>query len=238
MSYKLRVSSYNYVMKVIPTLLTTTKEECVREINLFQKYFDRIQLDVADGKLVPNITTQIEEIKTLILEKKVNISKKVSYDFHLMVRDYAPELKTIIELNQLGVTIGTILINAALYPNIEDLTNRYEFSIGLDVFPPVQIDDLARKYNLIKIPTFQIMTVNPGFQGSPFLPNMLMKIQQLRKKDYRGEIMIDGGVNDNTITTIMNAQERPDFLCIGSYLTKAGTDLKNRIEKLKNLNRL
>ena len=138
-------------MKVIPTLLTTTKEECVREINLFQKYFDRIQLDVADGKLVPNITTQIEEIKTLILEKKVNISKKVSYDFHLMVRDYNRELKKIIKLNQLGVTIGTVLINAALTPDIEALTSQYEFSIGLDVFPQVQIDDLARKYNLIKI---------------------------------------------------------------------------------------
>ena len=159
----------------------------------------------------------------------------MSYDFHLMVRDYNPELKKIIKLNQLGVAIGTVLINAALTPDIEALTSQYEFSIGLDVFPQVQIDDLARKYNLIKIPTLQIMTVNPGFQGSSFLPNMLMKIQQLRKKDYRGEIMIDGGVNDDTISIIMNAKERPDFLCIGSYLIKAGGDLENRIEKLKRL---
>ena len=222
-------------MKVIPTLLTTTKEECARQLSLFQKYFGRIQLDIADGKLVPNVTTQIEEIETLILEKKVNISKKVSYDFHLMVRDYNPELKKIIKLNQLGVTIGTVLINAALTPDIEALTSQYGFSIGLDVFPQVQIDNLARKYSLSKIPSFQIMTVNPGFQGSPFLPNMLMKIQQLRKKDYRGEIMIDGGVNESTMSIIESANNRPDFLCVGSYLTKSGEELENRIEKLKNL---
>lgn len=222
-------------MQAIPTLLTTTKEECAREISLFQKYFNRIQLDIADGKLVPNVTTQIEEIESLILEKKVSISKKVSYDFHLMVRDYNPELKKLIKLKQLGVSVGTVLINAAFDPDIDGLTSQFEFSIGLDVFPQVQIDDLARKYNLIKIPTFQIMTVNPGFQGSPFLPNMLMKIQQLRKKDYSGEIMIDGGVNESTISIIQSENTRPDFLCIGSYLTKAGADLENRIGKLKNL---
>ena len=222
-------------MKVIPTLLTTTKEECAREINLFQKYFDRIQLDIADGKLVPNVTTQIEEIESLISEKKVNISEKVRYDFHLMVDNYALELKKITKLNQQGVIVNTVLINSLHRPDIEGLTSQYGFSIGLDVFPQVQIDDLARKYNLIEIPTLQIMTVNPGFQGSSFMPDMLMKIQQLRKKDYRGEIMVDGGVNESTMSIIESANNRPDFLCVGSYLTKSGEELENRIEKLKNL---
>ncbi len=222
-------------MKVIPTLLTTNKDECATQLTLFQKYFDRIQLDIADGKLVSNVTTQIEEIESLISEKKVEIKKNVRFDFHLMVRDYAPELKKIIKLNQLGVSIGTVLTNALQHPDIEGLTGQFGFSIGLDVFPQVQIEDLVLEYNVSKIPTFQIMTVNPGFQGSPFLPNMLMKIDQLRKNDYRGEIMIDGGVNANTIPIISSAVSKPDFLCIGSYLTKAGADLEKRIEDLKNL---
>jgi len=222
-------------MQVIPTLLTTTEEQCADEISLFQKYFDRIQLDIADGKLVPNVTTQIDQIEKIILENKVSISKKVSYDFHLMVHDYNPDLKKIIKLNQLGVTVGTVLINAALHPDIEDLTSQYELTIGLDVFPQVQIDDLALEYNLLKIPAIQIMTVNPGFQGSPFMPDMLIKIEQLSKNNYRGQTMIDGGVNDSTISVIENAKNKPDFLCIGSYLTKAGDDFESRIEKLKRL---
>jgi len=222
-------------MKVIPTLLTTTKEECAREISLFQKYFGRIQLDIADGKLVPNVTTQIEEIESLISEKKVNISEKVRYDFHLMVDNYALELKKISKLNQQGVIVNTVLINSLHHPNIEGLTSQYEFAIGLDIFPQVQIEDLVLEYNISKVPTIQVMTVNPGFQGSPFLPNMLMKIDQLRKNDYRGEIMIDGGVNPNTILTISQANSKPDFLCVGSYLTKAGENLEKRIEELKNL---
>ncbi|OGK13324.1 hypothetical protein A3A93_03050 [Candidatus Roizmanbacteria bacterium RIFCSPLOWO2_01_FULL_38_12] len=219
-------------MQIIPTLLTTTVEEFIEQMNVFQKYFDRIQLDIADGKLVSNVTTHIEEIESLILDKKVDISSKVSFDFHLMVSDYAAELQKIIKLNQIGLNIKTILINASLHPDIEAMIDLHEFSIGLDVFPEVQIDDLALEYNLTKIPSIQIMTVNPGFQGSPFLPNMLMKIEQLSKNDYRGEIMIDGGVNENTLPIINSKEYRPDLLCVGSYLTKAGEKLEERIALL------
>ncbi len=222
-------------MKTIPTLLTLDRFELSDQLELFQQYFDRIQIDVADGVLVENVTTQIDELLELISPNYIDLDPKTSYDFHLMVKNYKGELAKIAKLKDQQVNVNTVLINASLFPKIDALSKEYNFSIGLDVFPDVQIDDIALHYDLKAIKSIQIMTVEPGFQGSPFLPNMLTKIQQLREKGYKQEILIDGGVNDTTIPKINAAKNQPDIICVGSYLTKAGDDLKMRIDELRKL---
>jgi len=220
-------------MKTVPTLLTTTNEEFVKQIELFQKYYSRLQLDIADGILVPNKTTQIEDIASLIREERIIIDKKTVFDFHLMVKDFDKELEKIARLQELQVHVNVALVNAALTPHLAKLAESYTFSIGLDVSPTVEVADLARQYNLGSVSAIQIMTVTPGFQGSPFLPEMLNKITQLREQDYSGEILIDGGVNSMTIPVIQSSPNPPDVICIGSYLTKAGGELEERVKELK-----
>lgn len=222
-------------MKTVPTLLTTSTEEFIAQMNTFQRYFDRIQLDIADGNLVPNTTTQIDDILEAISEDRVTIFPNTTFDFHLMVADYEPELEKIVKIQEHNVRVNTVLINASHEINIGKLNSVYTFSIGLDVFPDTTIDNLAHEYDLDSVPNVQIMTVNPGFQGSPFLPQMLQKIEQLRVQHYNGEILIDGGVNSNTLQTISSRVYKPDIICIGSYLTKAGNDLDYRISELKKL---
>ncbi len=222
-------------MKVIPTLLTTTREEFIEQMKLFQPYYSRIQLDIGDGNLVTNLTTQIDEIIDLLDKDMVTFFPSVEFDFHLMVKDYEKELPKIVTLQEKGIKVNTVLINAALHPDIPTLASQYTFSIGLDIFPEVTVNDIATRYDLEYIPAIQIMTVNPGFQGSPFLPDMLKKLEQLRAEDYKDSLLIDGGINEKTLPTILSAKTGPDFLCIGSYLTKAGEELKSRVERLKNL---
>lgn len=222
-------------MKVIPTLLTTTASEFIEQMALFQKYYQRIQLDIGDGDLVSNTTVQIDEIISLTEGKRVTFFPHVEFDFHLMVRDFEEELQKIKKMQSLGMKINTVLINAGLHPNILKLTDEYQFAIGLDTFPDITQVELARQYDLKTIPTIQVMTVTPGFQGSPFLPDMLLKIEHLRVENYKGIIMIDGGVNGETIPLIQSKKYTPDFLCIGSYLTKAGDQFEKRVQELNNL---
>ena len=222
-------------MKTIPTLLTLDRLELSDQLELFQQYFDRIQIDVADGILVPSITTQIDELLELISPNYIDLDPKTSYDFHLMVKNYKGELAKIAKLKDQQVNVNTVLINASLFPKIDVLSKEYNFSIGLDIFPNVQIDDIALHYDLKAIKSIQVMTVEPGFQGSPFLPDMLTKIQQLREKGYKQEILIDGGINSTTIPEINAAKNQPDIICVGSYLTKAGDELENRIDLLKKI---
>ena len=223
-------------MNIIPTLLTTTIIEFKKQIELFQKPFPRIQLDIADGKWVSNKTVQIEEIIDLIKNNEVKIDETTSFDFHLMVKDYATELQKIQKFTDIGIKVDTVLINFKLKPNIVQLTAQYpQLTIGLDLNPEISVQLVEQHYNLKDINALQIMSVNPGFQGSPFLPEVLEKIQHLRNYDYRGTIFIDGGINAKTIPVIMKKEYKPDFLCIGSYLTTAENDLEERSEYLKSL---
>lgn len=220
-------------MKTVPTLLTTTPEEFISQINIFQRYYDRIQLDIADGNLVPNVTTQIDEILQIITQNRQLITDSVQFDFHLMVSEYEAELEKIVKMQEQNIQVNTVLINAKHEVNIGKLNSSYSFSIGLDIFPDTTMESFAHNYDPDLIPSIQIMTVNPGFQGSPFLPEMLQKIEQLRVQGYSGEILIDGGVNSSTLPSITSQLYKPDIICIGSYLTKAGNDLEQRVNELK-----
>ena len=87
-------------------------------------------------------------------------------------------------------------------------------------------------YELRTMNCIQIMSVNPGFQGSKFLPETLKKIRALRQLDYGSDIYLDGGINERTIPIIKSQKDPPDFLCIGSFLTKS-IDPKKTTEDLK-----
>ena len=202
-------------MKTVPTLLTLDRLELSDQLEIFQPYYERIQIDVADGVLVPNVTTQIDELNELLERDLIDIKPETVFDFHLMVRDYKKELEKIKEFQKYA-TVNLVLINADLKVDITKLTDQYDFAIGLDISPEREISSLARQYDLNNIDSIQIMTVEPGFQGSPFLSEMLMKIQQLRELHYKNEILIDGGVNSDTIPTISGQKFKPDIICIGS----------------------
>jgi pentose-5-phosphate-3-epimerase len=78
------------------------------------------------------------------------------------------------------------------------------------------------------------MSVVPGVQGNPFLPNTLKKIEQLRVLGYRNKIFLDGAVNDKTIPFINKQKFKPDVVCPGSFLTKA-KDLEKNVKYLDKL---
>ena len=76
------------------------------------------------------------------------------------------------------------------------------------------------------------MTVNPGFYGSPFLPEMLEKISKLRSLAPDLNIEVDGGVTDKTIDLVNKAGA--NMFVSGSYIVKSN-NVKNSIEVLKKI---
>ena len=221
-------------MYIMPTILTTTQDDFENEMNLFSKHFSRIQLDVADGKMAPNVTVQIPDMIASFQAHALRIDHSVVFDFHLMVQDFEKELVNILQFSQFA-KVGVILVNVSLHPNLVALKHTYpDFAIGLDVYPDAQIIDLAHHYDLSEVPAIQLLSVTPGFQGSPFKPEVLEKIEQLRDLYYKNKIFMDGGINATTIPQIVGKKHKPNFLCVGSYLTKAGAELEERIKYLRS----
>lgn len=220
-------------MQVIPALLNNTFEEFITQFNSLQKYYRRFSIDIIDGEYANNKTIQIKELVEIIKQKKVTIEKNTIFDFDLMVVDYERYIKDLESITDIIPIANVFIHDSALKDS--PLPNSNKISIGLSIDPQGRIDVLEQKYNLKRISAIQIMTIIPGFQGQSFKPELLDKIDQLRGIGYRSPIFIDGSVNDHTIPIIKGRSNPPDYLCIGSYLTKAGDELPARVKRLEEL---
>jgi len=219
-------------MNIIPALLTDNQKSLLSQIKKLSSYFKYFQIDIADGLFVPNKTLGIENILTAIKEEDSCLLKDFSFDFHLMVKDWPKEIKKLNKLKKI-INIKNVLIHYSVWLTVQSpLSNSFDFPLGIVLNPQDSVDQLIKKVDLQSISTIQIMSVNPGFQGSTFIKETVKKIGQLRKLNYKKPILLDGGINKKTLPFILLQKYRPDVLCIGSFLTKA-KDLDQRISWLK-----
>jgi len=226
------VSCYNLYMQIVPAPLEKNASSLVAQIERLSPYFQTFQVDIADGIFVPNKTVQIDEIASYLTDNRQPITEKLTFDFHLMVKDYVKDIEKLKKLRNL-LKIRNVFIHFSLSPNYPLLATNYpQFSFGLVLNPEDSVEQLAINFQLSTIHCIQIMSVSPGFQGSPFIPETLKKVEQLRLKDYRNKIYLDGAINQDTIPLILSLKNQPDYLCIGSFLTKA-ENLKERVDYLK-----
>ena len=220
-------------MEIIPAVLTHTKDEFISQLTALSPYYNRFQIDIADGRFVPNTTLELADINQVFPQETSNIQ----LDFHLMVQDYNTQISQIKELLS-KININTVFIHAtATTPEVfqQLLTDINDFNVGLVLNPEDSVNEIARSYPLRIIKAIQVMTIHPGFQEQSFIPETLKKIQELREHGYTNSIYIDGGINEQSLPIITSSKYEPDFLCIGSYLTHHLDLLKERIDNLKDL---
>ena len=216
-------------MDIIPAVLTNSPEELPSQLSALHTVFNRAQIDIADGVFVPNITLPTDQIVEIIQN---NVEGMYQFDFHLMVEDPLPHL---ISLHNSKLQIDTVFIHKTALQKLngESTLSQYRFSTGVVLNPEDMVEE-----NLSLLTTFshlQIMTVYPGFQGSAFLPEMLEKIDVLRKSGYKGKLYVDGGINDQSVRSIAARNNKPDVLCVGSYFTHHLDTLQNQLDTLKRI---
>jgi ribulose-phosphate 3-epimerase len=201
--------------KIIPAIIAKNQDELNKKLSKIENYFDLVQLDVMDNKFVPNTSLFFD----FSLPKM-----SCRFEAHLMVKD--PE--NWIEKN--GNKVDTILVHFESDYNIEkiiEIVKKQGKKLGFVLNPETPIDKI---YGFIdELDQVLIMTVNPGFYGSPFLPDMLEKIKELRKRKISLDIEVDGGITDKTIGLVDSAGA--NMFVSGSYIVKAD----NIEESIKNL---
>lgn len=216
-------------MRICPSILEFKAEDYVKKIERLSPYYQYFQVDIADGILVDNKTATLDEF---INEINKDRFQTLTFDFHLMVKNYQDDIKKLETIKNI-INIKNIFIHLSVVNNFAfDVLSFSPFPVGLVLNPEDEVETLRKKFNLEKIPFLQIMSVIPGAQGKPFVPETLNKIEQLRLLNYRKEIFLDGSVNDKTMPVINSLKFKPDVVCPGSFLTKA-QDLKNNVEYLK-----
>ncbi len=188
---------------------------------------DMIHVDVMDGHFVPNLTIGPPVIRAL---KK---QSSMIFDVHLMI---TPVHKYIEAYSDAGADIITIhpettddLDSSIL--KIKELNKK----VGVSLNPETKIDIIVE--HLKKIDLVLIMSVNPGFGGQKFMPEVLEKVKSLKKiQEKEGlnfDIEIDGGINfDNSKTAI---EAGANILVSGTTIFKSNNgDIKKNIELLRS----
>jgi len=222
-----------YNMQICPSILEPDIKSLLATIDRLSPFYKYFQIDIADGIYVPNKTVQIDDLIYHLSNQVTKLPTNFIFDFHLMVKDYKTEIEKLEKLRNL-ITIENVFIHFDLLPNYQLLTTNYSLSIGLALNPKDSATDLTTHYPLPTTPCIQIMSVVPGVQGNPFLPETLKKIEQLRLLGYKSKIFLDGAVNDKTLPFINSLKYKPDVICPGSFLAKA-KDLEKNVEYLNML---
>ncbi|MDB2655874.1 ribulose-phosphate 3-epimerase, partial [Candidatus Pelagibacter bacterium] len=185
-------------IQISPSILSADFSQLGNEIKRLEEGgADMIHVDVMDGHFVPNLTIGPPVIKAL--RKQCSIK----FDVHLMI---SPVHKYIEAYADAGADIITIHPEAT--ENLEESISKIKSlnkKVGVSLNPESKLD-LITNY-LEKIDLVLIMSVNPGFGGQKFMPEVLDKVKQLKeiksKNNMNFDIEIDGGINfDNCQSAI------------------------------------
>ncbi len=193
-------------------------KEHIKKINNSEA--DYIHFDVMDGKFVENKNLSLKE-----LEEYIKISQK-KIDVHLMVTSPKKYIDLLSLYNVSYITIHKEIDN---YKDMLALIKSYGIKAGLAINPETEISDIIN--DLKDISYVLIMGVHPGKSGQKFISKTEDKIDELKalinKENLNVKIGIDGGVCDETIEKLKNA----DIIVSASYIL----DNFDNIEKIKKL---
>ncbi|MDD5103937.1 MAG: ribulose-phosphate 3-epimerase [Candidatus Peribacteraceae bacterium] len=200
---------------IAPSILSADMKRLPEEIRSIEPYADWLQIDVMDGHFVPNTAFPVEMVRT--------IETSLPLDIHLMVQDPVQYVQGFLPLRPKNITfhaeaVADTASRRALMQAIRD--GGATVGIAINPSTPLQaIDDVLGEVDLLLV-----MSVNPGFGGQAFIPDVLEKVIEARRKHPALMIQMDGGIDASTAPLCIRAGA--NNLVSGNFIFRAADRAK------------
>lgn len=213
-------------IEIAPSILSANFANLMKDIDKIKDAgIHMLHVDVMDGHLVPNITFGPQMIADL------HRATKLKLDCHLMI-DNPDEFATLFAKAGGDMIMVHVESSPHIYRVIQEIKANGARA-GLVLNPGTPLTAVVELLPLVD--QVLIMTVNPGFGGQKFIPQMVNKIQRLtaarKQLGLKFDIEVDGGINDETIQVCATAGA--NVFVAGSYVFGA-KDPSSQIKKLIN----
>ncbi|MGD8998617.1 MAG: ribulose-phosphate 3-epimerase [Anaerolineae bacterium] len=186
---------------------------------------DAIQIDVMDGRFVPNITFGPGVVRAL----RPLVS--LPLDVHLMIVEPERHLEAFVEAGA-----DRLIIHQEATPHLHrtlQTIRELEIEAGVSINPATPLVVLEEVLDLIDL--VQVMTVNPGWGGQAFLHSQLDKIRRLRRilveRGLDTPIGVDGGIGPTTAPLVVEAGAT--MMVSGSGIYNARASVKDNVAALR-----
>jgi ribulose-phosphate 3-epimerase len=206
-------------IKIAPSILSAKRNILQQEVKEIEDHCEMLHVDIMDGKFVPPKTFNPEEIKS--------IETTLPKDVHLMV-DHP--LKDGYIDSYIDAGAERITIQVECKDNIKeciDYIHSKGVKASITLNPPTPLAEIMPYLDMVDM--VLVMSVNPGYAGQSFIPEVLDKVRTIRKMKPDIDIEIDGGISKDTIKQAYDA---------GVNIFVAGSAIFNKEDRVKAIREL
>lgn len=189
---------------IIPAILENSFEEIARKVRMLHGKAAKIQIDVVDKEFTDNETF-------MDVSKLDTIKTSADLELDLMVKNPMPFLEKKIK------NVEKVCFNIEFFEYVNEFIEKartLEYKIGLSLNPETELFKLNNY--LTKIDYIQFLTIKPGKQGNPFVPEVLKKVARFRDLKTNLPIQVDGGVGEENLKSVIEAGA--DNVIVGSHI--------------------
>ncbi len=190
--------------RVVPAILTEDAKALKTMLKQSENFACYLQLDIMDGKFVPSRSVTWKQIS--------DVDTELPWEAHLMVMEPETQVEG---FKKAGARKVVFHFEATKTPRkVIAISRDLKLEVGIAINPETPVSAVLPLVDDVDSVLF--LSVNPGFYGAKFIPEVLGKIVELRRSRPGIEIGIDGGIKENNIA--LAAQKGADVIFVGSAI--------------------